>query len=264
MPATKPERLFERSKPFTASVALVDVDIDVPSRARSLVGRSIETFGQLTLPLLQSVAFESDLGLGCVRYRVIDGARRIAVMRAQGYERIMAAILPADVDEAEIAAMATSLNLLRAPNPLREAEHFQTLRRAGFTLDEISRDLGISRSTIAKRLKLVEGLREDLLDRVWAGEVAIGTAERIANLTPAQQERLVLHTRGEARITSAHISDVLRVSREGVMARVDEVMGEARLFAPADMLEDAAGSARAEGLTFDDALAALQRAFEVA
>lgn len=238
------QRLFSddvRDLAYQRDVFLNEIE-EVEHPARSASTRSIAELGPIHPPLLQEVID----GL----YRIIDGARRIGDLRAlYGNQYVISAmILPADTSDAIASAAALALNYARAHNPIAEAHHFQVLREHGFTPKDIAQKLGIPKSKVERRLRLLDKLHPQLYLLLEAGEISIGVAERCARMTWKRQEDIVLKTMDpEYKLTNAALSDELRAIRTASLP--GEAMFEAPEADEGQVLREAVRNALVRGLS---------------
>lgn len=255
--------IFDRPEPYTATVPLADILDDAPHAARSRTRRSLAVFGALTLPLLQELYEPGQEPRDAEHhYRIIDGHRRIADLREihPGGE-VEAKIVPAEVGGDTAAAMAVALNFGRAPNPVLEAEHFDTLYRQGYDLTQIATMLGISRTKVKGRLDLVHELRPYLRDELRAGRLSVGVAEKLARLGgPVQDDFVEKLESGELeKITGDDVSDAMRAEREGMLPGEPMLVDEAAAQGP---WREALRQAKGAGLAYVDAMDAVAELYD--
>jgi ParB-like chromosome segregation protein Spo0J len=203
---------------YSARVRLALIEEQPVVAAKSKTRRSIEHFGQLTHPLVQEIYPSGQEPLDAPhRYRVVDGARRIADMRAiYGPEGLVDVhVVPYAAGDAAAAAMALALNFNRAANPLAEADHFHTLREHGFDLGEIASQLGITPSKVQRRLLLIDHLHPGLQALLRSGEMLVSAAEACARLSFARQEQILLRHRETGQpVNPKLISEAKRALRQ--------------------------------------------------
>lgn len=251
MPQT---RLFQLPK---ASHQKVNTRLIKPWRSagRNVVRKSIEALGNLTTPLLREIVDPR------YRFEVIDGARRLDTLTAAGPLVIDALILPLETRDEDARAATAALNLSRAPNPLEEAYSFDSLAKAGYRVEKIAKELGISSAKIRSRLNLLR-LPEPIRRAIEQKRVALGVANRVAHLPEPDQAHLVNVLATNGTITSSDVDAVRRVRREQSLASLPN-----ELFAPARpdpatalraAIEHALDIARSQGLAEHEAQAVLQ------
>ncbi len=119
--------------------------------------------------------------IGGDRYQIIAGERRWRAAKLAGLGEIPAMIL--DKDELSVAQIALVENIQRENlNPIEEAMAFRSLAdEYGMTQDELSRQVGKSRSAIANAIRLLE-LPEAVLKMVAAGDLSAGHARALLGL----------------------------------------------------------------------------------
>lgn len=202
---------FERVETETREVPLIEIrPTEVSS---SEVQPSIETFGLTSDPLLQEAPGDPQYN-----YRVVDGRRRVdAARKADDTDVIHAKVLGAEYD-AEADALTFVHNLARSPSPVQEAEAIQDLLSGGYTEESLTR-LGVPRQTIRKRLRLASS-PETIKQAVREGEIAEGTAERVANLSVEMQKKCVEHYQREGKLRG---KDVTAIRQRKINDRADDL-----------------------------------------
>ncbi len=123
-------------------------------------------------------------------YRIVAGERRVQAARIAGLERIPAVIRQlADREQLELALVE---NVQREDlNPIEEANAFRQLHEEyGLTQDDIARQVGRARTTIANTLRLLE-LDDGVQAAVADGRLSEGHARALVGLPPVQQLHLV-------------------------------------------------------------------------
>ena len=123
-------------------------------------------------------------------YRLVAGERRVQAARLAGLERIPAVIRQlADREQLELALVE---NVQREDlNPIEEANAFRQLHEEfGLTQEDIARQVGRARTTIANTLRLLE-LDEGVQAAVADGRLSEGHARALVGLPPVQQLHLV-------------------------------------------------------------------------
>jgi ParB family chromosome partitioning protein len=144
------------------------------------------------------------------RYELICGEQRWRAARLAGLATIPAVI--ADVDERDRLELALIENVQRADlNPIELAHAFRALGAAGATQEEIGRQVGLDRSTIANHLRLLELPREFQAD-VESGQLSIGHAKALLSMSNPERRR---HLRDRI------IRDNLSVRASEALARVE-------------------------------------------
>ena len=118
------------------------------------------------------------------RYQIVAGERRFRASKIAGLTEIPAIII--DADELKTSQIALIENIQRENlNPLEEAMAYRSLaEQFDMTQEEISKQIGKSRSAIANMLRLLD-LPEDLLSYVASGELSAGHARALLSLDDA-------------------------------------------------------------------------------
>ena len=119
------------------------------------------------------------------QFLVADGRRRVAALKQLGETEVEAIIIN-DLDAPIVTILG---NLQRDRNPLAEAEAFRELLDGGWNQDDLSGNLGISKSKIYWRLKLFDILPE-LKEKIIRGEMGIVAGEIASKLSRDEQEKL--------------------------------------------------------------------------
>ena len=108
------------------------------------------------------------------RYELVVGERRWRASRAAGRPTIPAVV--SDAAPRERLALALIENVQRHDlNPIELAYAYRSLAEAGLTQDEIGREVGLDRSSIANSLRLLE-LPRELQEDVELGRLSAGHA----------------------------------------------------------------------------------------
>ena len=115
------------------------------------------------------------------RYQIIAGERRWRAAKLAGLDEIPAIIL--DGDDLKIAQVSIIENIQREDlNAVEEALAYQGLiDRFGLTQDQVSKQVGKSRSAIANLLRLLD-LPENVLEMLKNDEISAGHARALLGL----------------------------------------------------------------------------------
>ena len=124
--------------------------------------------------------------IGGDRYQIIAGERRWRASKLVGLTEIPAIVL--DKDELAAAQIALVENVQRENlNPIEEAMAFRSLANEyGVTQEELSRQVGKSRSAIANALRLLD-LPDEVLKLVSEGALSAGHARTLLGLRDREQ-----------------------------------------------------------------------------
>lgn len=124
------------------------------------------------------------------QYELVAGERRLRASRIAGLEEIPS--LVREMDDQESLAIALIENLQREDlNPVEEALGYQQLQQEfGLSQEELSRQVGKSRSAVANALRLLN-LPEQVQKDIQIGKVSAGHGRAIMAITdPEPQESL--------------------------------------------------------------------------
>ncbi|MBU1028813.1 ParB/RepB/Spo0J family partition protein, partial [Patescibacteria group bacterium] len=116
-------------------------------------------------------------------YEVIAGERRLRAARLAGLKSVPAIIRPVEKD-IEKFVLALIENIQREDlNPVEEARAYRRLTEEfGLTQENISKQVGKARSTVANTMRLLD-LPSDMLDAVATGVVSAGNARALLAIT---------------------------------------------------------------------------------
>lgn len=121
------------------------------------------------------------------RFELLVGERRWRASRAAGRRTVPALI--SDAAPRERLALALIENVQRHDlNPIELAHAFRGLAEAGLTQDEIGREVGLDRSSIANTLRLLE-LPRELQEDVELGRLSAGHAKALLHVTNPERRR---------------------------------------------------------------------------
>jgi ParB family chromosome partitioning protein len=120
------------------------------------------------------------------RFQVIAGERRLRASRMAGLTEIPAVVREAD--DAQMLALALVENLQRKDlGPMEKAEAFSRLGSTfGLTQDEMGRQTGLGRSTVANFMRLLE-LPEEVKGFLRTGSLSMGHGRAILGLRGRHQ-----------------------------------------------------------------------------
>ena len=164
-------------------ISLIDPKSGQPRKyfdteALAQLADSIAAHGVLQPILLREVAGD--------RYQIIAGERRWRASKLAGLTEIPAIVL--DKDELAAAQIALVENIQRENlNPIEEAMAFRSLANEyGMTQEDLSRQVGKSRSAIANALRLLD-LPDEALKLVASGDLSAGHARTLLGLRDREQ-----------------------------------------------------------------------------
>ncbi len=127
--------------------------------------------------LLQPLVLRKQSG----RFQVVAGERRLRAARLAGMAEVPAVIR--DADDTQMLVLALVENIQRKDlGPMEKAENFSRLSGMfGLTQEEVGRQIGLSRSTVANFVRLLE-LPESVKDLMRSGELAMGHGRALLGL----------------------------------------------------------------------------------
>jgi ParB family chromosome partitioning protein len=119
-------------------------------------------------------------------YELVIGERRWRASQAAGMDEVPCVVI--DATERGVLEMALVENVQRADlNPVELAEAFRTLvQDEGMTQDDVSRRVGLDRSTISNHLRILElpgVIQQDLIDQ----RLTLGHAKALLGLPETQR-----------------------------------------------------------------------------
>lgn len=123
------------------------------------------------------------------RFELLVGERRWRASKAAGRKTIPAVV--SDVAPRERLALALIENVQRHDlNPIELAHAFHDLSENGMTQEEIGRQVGLDRSSIANAIRLLE-LSRELQEDVEFGRVSSGHAKALLQVTSPERRRFL-------------------------------------------------------------------------
>lgn len=124
-------------------------------------------------------------------FQLVAGERRLRAARLAGLERIPAVVR--ELDDRRMLEVALVENLQRRDlNPMEKARAFQRLMQlTGCTQDEVAREVGLARPTVANFLRLLD-LPIEVQESVSRGTISMGHARALlGTANAALQKNLV-------------------------------------------------------------------------
>ena len=176
------DNMLETKKDSVTTLRIADIEPrkDQPRKsfddeAIQLLADSIAIHGVLQPIIVRENALYPDT------YEIIAGERRWRAAKMAGLTDIPVVII--DGDDLKIAQVALVENVQRENlNPVEEAFAYQALiDRFGLTQDQLSKEVGKSRSAIANMLRLID-LPDEVLALLKEGKITNGHARAILGL----------------------------------------------------------------------------------
>lgn len=166
-------------------------------------------------------------------YEIIAGERRWRASKIAGLSEIPAITI--DGDDLKVAQIALVENVQREDlNPVEEALAYDALiERFGLTQDQLSKEVGKSRSAIANMLRLLD-LPEEVLDLLKEGKITTGHARAILGLNKDEQ-MVLLAQRVEEKGLSVReveklVKKILTEQDEEILAVKDDAAVQRRVY----------------------------------
>lgn len=203
----------------TIKIAQIEPKSDQPRKyfdqeSLTQLSESIATHG-LIQPI---VVRESGGGF----YQIIAGERRWRASKMAGLEEIPAIIMQAD--ELKAAQLSIIENVQREDlNPFEEAQaYYSLMQRFGLTQEEVSAQVGKSRSAIANTLRLLD-LPEEVLEMLKTGDISAGHARALLGL---ENKEIIVDTAQKILIRSLSVRDteelVRKLNKVYLLGKVEE------------------------------------------
>ena len=185
---------------------------DAIAPSRQLVA-SVRRYGVVTPVILV------DTGDGQGR-QLVDGRRRVLAAKDAGLTHVEAVIYSFDREDARgfpAELLTLTLNELRRPNPVAEAEAIRRLLDRGAPLRDICRATGMSPARVKQRMRLLN-LAAPLAQALSQGEITVGTAEAAAKLGPTEQRALADRLAERGKLTLEDVAEARSARRQSAQA----------------------------------------------
>lgn len=182
------------------------------SEALAQLADSIAVHGVLQPILLREI--------GGDRYQIIAGERRWRASKLAGLTEIPAIVL--DKDELAAAQIALVENVQRENlNPVEEAMAFRSLANEyGMTQEDLSRQVGKSRSAIANALRLLD-LPDEVLKLVSEGDLSAGHARTLLGLRDREQILPLAKRAVELGLSVRELEDAVKRSNRPIREKAE-------------------------------------------
>jgi ParB family chromosome partitioning protein len=121
------------------------------------------------------------------RYQLVAGERRLRAARAAGFGDVPVRVV--DFNDQQVLEAALVENIQRSDlNPIEKAQGFQDyLQRFKMTHEELSKRLGLDRSTVTNLVRLLE-LPPEVQSAVRVGQISAGHARALLSLADAGRQ----------------------------------------------------------------------------
>ena len=199
-------------------ISLIDPKSGQPRKyfdadALAQLADSIAAHGVLQPILLREV--------GGDRYQIIAGERRWRAAKLAGLSEIPAIVL--DKDELAAAQIALVENIQRENlNPIEEAMAYRALSNEyGMTQEDLSRQVGKSRSAIANALRLLD-LPDEALKLVASGDLSAGHARTLLGLRDKEQIVILAKRAIELGLSVRELEEAVKRANKPARVKNDE------------------------------------------
>lgn len=141
-------------------------------------------------------------------YELVVGERRWRAAQRAGLQDIPAVVR--ELTDEETAVIALVENLQREDlNPIEEARAYKRLLDLNLTQEEVARQVGRSRSSVANSLRLLT-LDESIQEKVAAGELSVGHAKVLLSVdAPSHRTKLTAQVLKDG-LTVRQTEDLIR------------------------------------------------------
>lgn len=147
-------------------------------------------------------------------YEIVAGERRWRALKRLGHER--APIVVRELSDDQMLVLALVENLQRENlSPLEEAAGYrQLIEEFGLTQEEVGRQVGRDRSTIANTLRLLT-LPDPVRELLEAGRLSAGHARAILGIEDEEDQAALARTVAEKGLSVRETERRVRIAREG-------------------------------------------------
>ena len=212
------ENVHNEDRISKLKISLVDPKRDQPRKyfdkeALEQLAESIAENG-----LLQPILVR-EYGEG--RYQIIAGERRFRASKLAGLNEIPAIVL--EKDDKNAAQIALIENIQREDlNPLEEALAYKSLAEEyDMTQEELSRQVGKSRSAIANTVRLLD-LPDEILTLVASRELSAGHARTLLGVNDRDNMILLAQRAVEEDISVRVLEDMVKAINKPVKEKTEE------------------------------------------
>ena len=184
------DNVYETKKDSVSTVKIGDVEPRRDQPRKAFDDESIQSLADSILihGVLQPIIVRENINFPGT-YEIIAGERRWRAAKMAGLSEIPA--ITVDGDDLKVAQIALVENVQREDlNSVEEAFAYQALiERFGLTQEQLSKEVGKSRSAIANMLRLID-LPDEVLELLKNGEITTGHARAILGLD--DEEKMIL------------------------------------------------------------------------
>lgn len=204
------DNMVEEKKDSLATIRISDIEPradqprkDFDDEALQLLADSIAVHG-----VLQPIIVRESLHLPGT-YEIIAGERRWRAAKIAGLSEIPAITI--DGDDLKVAQVSLVENIQRENlNPVEEALAYSALiEKFGLTQEQLSREVGKSRSAIANMLRLID-LPDEVLTLLRDGKITNGHARAILGLEDEEQMVILAQKTVEKELSVREVEATVR------------------------------------------------------
>jgi ParB family chromosome partitioning protein len=195
-----------------------------PERERRLLASLAENGQQVPIVV---VALIEDPG----RYQVIDGHKRVRLLRRLGADTVQATVW--DLSEAEALLLDRSLRTADAETAIEQGWLLQELRNLPLSQQDLANRFDRSLGWVSQRLTLVQVLPKSVQEHVRAGRIPAQAAMKyLVPLSRAKREDCEVLSEAIAKhqLTSREVGDLYRAWRDGSLDVRRRVLESPELF----------------------------------
>lgn len=215
------DNVYEAKKDSVINIKVGDIEPRGDQPRKEFDDESLQSLADSILAhgVLQPIIVRENVNFPGT-YEIIAGERRWRASKIAGLSEIPAITI--DGDDLKVAQIALVENVQRENlNPVEEALAYNALvKRFGLTQDQLSKEVGRSRSAIANMLRLLE-LPDEVLELLKDGKITTGHARAILGLDNDEQ-MVLLAQRVEERGLS--VRDVEKLVRKILAENDAEVL----------------------------------------
>lgn len=212
------DNVYESKKDSVSSIKIGDIEPRRDQPRKDFDDESIQSLADSILVhgVLQPIIVRENTNFPGT-YEIIAGERRWRAAKMAGLSEIPT--ITVDGDDLKVAQIALVENVQRENlNPVEEAFAYQALvERFGLTQEQLSKEVGRSRSAIANMLRLID-LPDEVLELLKNGDITTGHARAILGLDD-EEKMIILAQKTVERALS--VREVEKMVRK-ILAEQDE------------------------------------------
>ena len=204
------DNVYEAKKDSVINIKVGDIEPRGDQPRKEFDDESLQSLADSILAhgVLQPIIVRENVNFPGT-YEIIAGERRWRASKIAGLSEIPAITI--DGDDLKVAQIALVENVQRENlNPVEEALAYNALvKRFGLTQDQLSKEVGRSRSAIANMLRLLE-LPDEVLELLKDGKITTGHARAILGLDNDEQMVLLAQRVEERGLSVRDVEKLVR------------------------------------------------------